>query len=151
MLHYLIDGYNLLFALPQLPPGTWVEKRLGLLMWLTQTRPQGRNQATVVFDNRQGWGNQDHYSDITLVYTSGETADDWIIRKTRETKNPRILVVVSNDKGIQRMIRGTGARWMSADAFIRVTTGNAPSAPDDEAASENTTITDELRRRWLGD
>jgi len=151
MLHYLIDGYNVLFAFPEMPPGTWIEKRLGLLLWLSQVRPQGKNPSTVVFDNRQGWGNEEHHHDITVVYTSGETADDWIIRKVRETKNPRVLVVVSNDKGIRQMIQGTGARWMSAQFFMHSTKTPAPAVPPEMPTEAKQTITDELRRRWLSD
>ena len=136
MLHYLIDGYNVLFALPQMPRGTWLEKRLGLLLWITQIRPQGNNAASVIFDNRQGWGNTEHYHGIEVIYTSGETADDWIIRKVRETGNARILVVVSNDKGIQRMIRGTGAKWMSADAFVTETRAQHPPRSSGLASGE---------------
>jgi predicted RNA-binding protein with PIN domain len=150
MLHYLIDGYNLLFALPQMPPGTWLEKRAGLLLWLTQVRPQGQNDATVVFDNRQGWGNQENYHGMSIVYTSGETADDWISNKVREIKNPRILVVVSNDKGIQRMIKGTGAKWLSAHDFLAsVKTHRPPTAHQDIPAGDRALITDEFKQRWL--
>ena len=152
MLHYLIDGYNLLFALPQMPQGTWLEKRLGLMLWLSQTRPQGRNLATIVFDNRQGWGDEEQHQDVTVVYTSGETADDWIASKVRSTKNPRILVVVSNDKGIQKMIRGTGARWMSAHYFVASTQKpQTPAPPPEMPTGDKDKITDELRKRWLAD
>jgi len=152
MLHYIIDGYNVLFALPQMPPGTWLEKRLGLLLWLTQVRPQGKNAATVVFDNRQGWGNQENYHGMSIVYTSGETADDWISAKVRETKNPRVLVVVSNDKGIQRMIKGTGAKWLSAHDFLAAAkTHNPQTAPPEMAGSDRELITDEFTQRWTDD
>jgi predicted RNA-binding protein with PIN domain len=152
MLHYLVDGYNLLYALPQMPAGSWQDKRLERLKWLLKAKPYGKNQATVIFDNRQGWGNEERYFDLSIIYTSGETADDWIIRKVRETNNPRVLVVVSNDKGIERMIRGTGARWTSAQYFVNAAPSEEPSAPPTEAENQNrSTITDELRKRWLGD
>lgn len=151
MPHYMVDGYNLLFALPQMPPGTWLEKRMALLAWLTQVRPQGRNPTTVVFDNRQGWGNEEHFQDLSIVYTAGETADDWISRKVRESNNPRILIVVSNDKGIQRMIKGTGARWHSAHEFIASARPTPRPQLEDTDQNDRSHITDELRRRWLGD
>lgn len=151
MLHYLIDGYNLLYALPEMPPGTWLEKRQQLLQWLVGVRPMGQNAATVVFDNRQGWGNQDHYQGMAIVYTSGETADDWISNKVRETKNPRILIVVSNDKGIQRMIKGTGAKWLSAHDFLASAKMPKKRASRELPTGDRDLITDELRQRWLND
>lgn len=153
MLHYLIDGYNVLFALPQMPPGTWLEKRVGLLLWLSQMRPQGKNLATVVFDSRQGLGDKGNYHEIDVIFTAGETADDWIIRRVRQAPNPRMLVVVSDDQGIHRMVKGTGVHGVSAREFIRrVKTPAASSRPVPalEPALQDR-ITDEMRRRWLAD
>src|ERR1700687_3943000 len=112
--HFLIDGYNLLYALPHLPPGSWPEKRRQLLTFLTARRPQGKNPATVVFDSREGLGDQFKDKDLTVVFTAGETADDWISAHVRQAANPRALIVVSNDKGVRALVRGTGARFQSA-------------------------------------
>ena len=104
-LHYLVDGYNLLYALPDIPPGPWPTKREILIELLLTSQPQGHNRLTVVFDSRQGFGDHAKKGGIEIFYTASETADDWIARKVRETSNPRTLVVVSNDKGIRTMIR----------------------------------------------
>ena len=146
--HYLIDGYNVLYAFPKMPPGTWEARRSALLLWLTKERPYGRNRATVVFDSRQGSGNWTRRGEIEVVYTAGETADEWISAMTRSAKNPRALVVVSNDKGIRDLVRGTGAKWMSAESFIqkkpsRPSPSTEPLPPDD--------ITKEFEDRWLKD
>jgi predicted RNA-binding protein with PIN domain len=150
-IHYLIDGYNLIYAWPDIPRGSWQEKRQVLLDFLKQQRPQGKNPATVVFDSREGSGNQRRENDITVVYTAGGTADDWISDQVRREPNPRSIVVVSNDKGIQHLIRGTGARFLSADQFLK--TASSPRPPKNrtndtspEAAGE---ITDELKKKWL--
>src|SRR4051794_11164522 len=115
---YLIDGYNLLFALPQLPAGSWQEKRTRLLIFLQEKRPQGKNPATIVFDSREGLGDQAELGDLRVVFTAGETADDWISAKVRQTVNPQALVVVSNDLGIRTLVRGTGARFVTATDFL---------------------------------
>ncbi len=39
MPHYFIDGYNLLFALPEMPSGAWMDKRQKLLRWLIDSLP----------------------------------------------------------------------------------------------------------------
>jgi predicted RNA-binding protein with PIN domain len=156
MFHYLLDGYNILFALPQMPPGTWQEKRLALLLWLIKTRPQGNNFVTAVFDSRQGLGDQGRYQDIDVVFTAGETADDWISRRVRRGPNPKLFVVVSDDQGIRKQIGGTGARWMSSQEFVA--RAKEPSAPKPQTPlklpSDNydkDVITDEFRKRWLQD
>ena len=115
-LHYLIDGYNLLRA-PRIPPGTWQKKREALLKLLSSRRPYGRNQATVIFDSRQGGGERQARGRVEVLFAPG-SADDWIIEQVREVRNRRVVVVVSDDQGLRRMIRGTGTRWLSCAAFM---------------------------------
>ena len=155
MLHYLIDGYNLLYAMPQLPGGTWQEKRTQLLEWLLKDRPYGRNVVTVVFDNKKGMGGSDTFAELGIVFTDHETADEWISRRVRQTLNPRVMVVVTDDMGLRRQIQGTGAKWMGATEFTTVsqamTAAPAPSAAQmrKENPPANDTITQEFRKKWL--
>ena len=149
--HYLIDGYNLIYAWPNIPPGSWQKKRQVLLDFLKQRRPQGKNPVTVVFDSREGSGNESRNADMTVVYTAGETADDWISHKVRGVPNPGSLIVVSNDKGLRAQVRGTGAKFILATDFLN--TGMAsPARKSDrqanlpEAAQE---ITEEFEKKWL--
>ena len=134
-----------------MPPGPWRAKREFLLNFLKKHRPQGHNAATVVFDSREGSGNKSVEGGIAVIYTAGETADDWISYTVREATNPRLFVVVSNDKGIQNLIRGTGAKFLSADQFLKTSSKPRPhkdpiSDTPPRAAEE---ITDELKKRWL--
>ena len=146
---YIIDGYNLLYAMEDVPAGAWEERRAALVRWLELRKPQGRNALRVVFDSRQGSGDRMRQGDVDIVYTSGQTADEWIADHVRAVGNPRLLVVVSNDKGIRTLVRGTGAKWMSASEFLaekrrpRETSGAAKRVHDEEA------ITHEFIQRWL--
>jgi len=146
MPHFYIDGYNLLFALPEMPAGTWMEKRHALLLWISDYRPQGQNPVTVVFDSRQGLGDREVVSGLDVVYTAGETADDWIIKRVRQISNPRAAIVITDDQGIRHMIRGTGARWQSAHDFIGL--AQKPRTPDRRRAEHLDQITEELRRNY---
>ena len=74
---------------------------------------------TVVFDSRQGAGDRHSHHAIEVIYTASETADDWISRRVREVSNPRIVVVVTNDKGLQQLVRGTGAKVLSNEEFMK--------------------------------
>jgi predicted RNA-binding protein with PIN domain len=146
---YLIDGYNLLYALPQMPAGSWQDKREALIAWLKKRRPQGKNAVTLVFDSRQGLGDRMVHDDITVVYTAGETADDWIGDQVRKVANPRALIVVSNDRGVQILVKGTGARFMSSTDFLpKASSSDAVSQKKDTAASR-LDITEELKKKWL--
>ncbi len=148
-LHYLVDGFNLLFALPEIPTGSWEAKRAALVEWISTNRPQGNNSLTIVFDSRQGLGDRSTSAQLEIVYTAGETADDWISAKVRSVANPRIVVVVSNDRGIHTLVRGTGAKVVTSDAFIQAARkkslpSHPPSLPDDLHD-----ITDEFKKKWL--
>src|SRR5690349_21512057 len=105
--HYLIDGYNLLFALPEIPKGTWPEKRAELLDFLERRRPHGNNALTVVFDSREGLGDKLRQNNLMVIFTAGETADDYISAYVRRASHPRMLIVVSNDQGIRTLVKGT--------------------------------------------
>ena len=148
---YLIDGYNLLYAMDEMPSGSWQDKREKLIAFLKARRPQGQNPITVVFDNREGPGSQLQNQDVTIVFTSGETADDWIGTQVRQVPNPRSLVVVSNDQGIRNLVRGTGARFMAVKDFLKeAPSSGKPSNPTGRSAPSNDSeITDELKRKWL--
>jgi predicted RNA-binding protein with PIN domain len=82
---------------------------------------------------------------MEAMYTAGESADEWIIRTVRETSNPRTLVVVSDDHGIQLMIRGTGGKSIGSRDFIRPT-ARRPARRSSENLDE---IMEELTKKWV--
>lgn len=146
-IHYLIDGYNLLYALKEIPKGTLMEKRAKVLSLLRERVPQGKNSLTVVFDSREGEGNRVKEQGVQVIYTAGETADDRIIHMVRTAANPRIMIVVSNDKGIQHLIKGTGAKFLFVDDFLKPARSSTPRPKPHDM--EDDSITEELRRKWL--
>jgi len=105
---------------------------------------------TIIFDSRDGGGSRTQKGAIEIVYTAGESADDWIIQAVRKASNPRIVVVVTNDQAIRRLIRGTGAKWIPTEEFLR-----KPSAPshrsntEDENSARAEEITEEFKKKWL--
>jgi predicted RNA-binding protein with PIN domain len=145
--HYLLDGYNLLYALPEMPAGSWEAKRTALLQKLAREKPQGNNRVTVVFDSREGSGSHSRIGTIEVAYTAGETADDWISLFVRRAVNPRVLIVVTDDQGLRRLIRGTGAKGLGSREFW----GKArkPLPPESPPLINTDSITEELRKKWL--
>jgi predicted RNA-binding protein with PIN domain len=148
---FLIDGYNLLYAFPHLPPGSLQDKRQQLLTFLKERRPQGNNPVTVVFDSREGAGDQFHDKELTVVYTAGGTADEWISAQVRKAAHPRALVVVSNDQGIRALVRGTGARFLPATEFLKAAESSSTHQADPRRQPPNTAqeITEEFKEKWL--
>jgi predicted RNA-binding protein with PIN domain len=149
-LHYLIDGYNLLYALPEIPRGPWPTKREILIELLLSSKPQGNNRLTVIFDSREGLGDRLRRGAIEVIFTASETADDWIARRVRETSNARMLVVVSNDQGIRTLIRGTGAKWLSTQDFLKPSKSTPiPVKPPKMDSETSDSITEEFKKKWL--
>jgi predicted RNA-binding protein with PIN domain len=147
--HYLLDGYNVLYALPEMPAGSWEQKRDALLHQIVRDKPHGNNRITIIFDSREGPGGQSRLGDLQVVYTSGETADDWISQYVRRAANPRSLVVVSDDQGLRRMVRGTGAKGMGTREFWQKPKRRPGSPSETEAPIDADSITDEFRKKWL--
>lgn len=153
---YWIDGYNLLYAFPDIPIGHFDAKRAALLRFLKEKRPQGRNPAVVVFDSREGGSPRTAQGDLEVVFAAG-SADDWIASQLRRAgRRAAAVTVVTNDQGIRGMVRGTGARWMSADDFIRRAAPRHRPAQGEGPLSEKPSnsealdeVTRELMRRWL--
>ncbi len=146
--HYIIDGYNLLYALPEMPEGSWQEKREALLRFLQTARPQGKNLCTVVFDSRQGLGDRYQSGDLHVIFTHGETADDRISQMVRELYTVNNVIVVSNDRGIQQMIGGTGAKFLKADDFLKsAAKSKSGFLSADKKPLDH--ITDEFKKKWL--
>jgi predicted RNA-binding protein with PIN domain len=139
----------MLYALSDFPAGTWEAKRESLLRRLADQKPFGHHAVTVVFDSREGGGSQTRRGALQVVYTASETADDWLARHVRTVQNPRLCVVVSDDKGLRHMIGGTGAHWMSTEEFWRQ--AKTPRSPgrSHPASVDKDAITDELKKKWL--
>lgn len=98
---------------------TLEEGRGLLLAWLNASAPQGssRNAVTVVFD-----GNAEHFSApatgaAKVVFTRGESADDYIKRVVERSADKKKFVVVSDDKGIKLYVRALGAGVLSVREF----------------------------------
>ena len=90
-LQYILDGYNVLYALSEIPAGSWQAKRQALLNKLVADRPHGRNALIIVFDSREGMGDRGRANGIDVVFTAGETADEWISQHVRQAPNPRVI------------------------------------------------------------
>jgi len=147
---YLIDAYNLLYAFADIPSGSLQVKREALMRWIQDHRPQGRNAVMLVFDSRDGEGNRYSSADMQIVFTAGTSADDWISAHVRTTRRPAATVVVTNDQGLRRMVRGTGAKWMSCDEFLQLAAPPkkaVPSNAQNNAARDE--ITKDLMNEWL--
>lgn len=116
-MHYLIDGYNLLFRL--LVPDNKIEAyRESLIKILLKQTEEKKMYMTVVFDahNQKTDGYRTHKGMLEIVYTDfGQTADAYILNHLE----PETIVVTSDDH-LARHVRNSGYQTISINKFIKL-------------------------------
>ncbi|MCP4649024.1 MAG: hypothetical protein GY853_02925 [PVC group bacterium] len=157
-LHYIIDGYN---VIKQVTFFTGKKLRAGrdsLVHFIEQHRPQGssKNEVTVVFDGKAEFDNPQIKSATEVIFSKNETADDKIKRMVEHSRNPKRIVVVSDDKAIVFYCRSLGARIKTVKEFLNDSRIPEKVKPDFEGAdkpdlSSNAAqeITEQLKDIWL--
>lgn len=132
---FLIDGHNLIAALPDLrldDPHDEVWLVLRLRLWAAR---EGR-KAVVVFDRGLPGGRSRELSGsgVEVVFASQvcSTADAVIGERLRRLRNPGGWTVVTSDREVQAAARAVGAQVMPSPTFAAQMTPPTPpeTAPD---------------------
>jgi predicted RNA-binding protein with PIN domain len=162
-LHYILDGYNIIQSGPDelLAKGTLQGKReylLGLLKTFLNNGAAGM-QVTVVFDGPESlpfFGSEpssSYYYGIKVVFSEGRTADARIEELVGKLANTGETVVVTNDRGLRRLIATSGVRFMGVDDFARKImpgqNSGKPRGPGEVEISMAESINNELKDIWL--
>ncbi|MEX1013005.1 MAG: NYN domain-containing protein [Waddliaceae bacterium] len=64
--------------------------------------------------------NRSHLGDLEVHYTaSGESADDYIIDYLPHMGNPKLITLVTSDKGLARRAKGLGVHTQSVEKFTQ--------------------------------
>jgi uncharacterized protein len=117
-MRYLIDGYNLMYALGLVRKNggraAWDRGRRTLLDWLADRLGDGATAVTVIFDAQNSLGGvvQETHRGLRILRDRGRTADDMIEDLLRDERSPQTLTVVSNDVRVRDAAtrRGTDVR-----------------------------------------
>jgi predicted RNA-binding protein with PIN domain len=110
----LVDGNNLL---GRLGGGT----REGLVTELCEVARRKRKRLTVVFDGPPDPGRPkvQGFGDVTVVYAAPRSADEEIVRRIREARDPRSVTVVTDDRALASAVAAAGARLSGIEIFER--------------------------------
>jgi predicted RNA-binding protein with PIN domain len=166
-LHYVLDGYNIMNKLFACRGRALKDGRDQLLRYIRANRPQGKNRATIIFDGRSGeeeqfflWGRSQALDfsgpeDIKVAFSKNGSADEWIKALVRHSRNPKVLIVITDDRQLQFAVRSLGARTKSVEEFLKTAkpkplrhkTGVGPKEPVCENLARR--ITSELEKIWL--
>lgn len=122
---FLVDGNNLL---GRLGGGT----REGLVSELAQLARLRRTRLTVVFDGppEHGRPKVQALGDVTVVCAAPLTADEEIVRRLRESRDPKGLTVITDDRALTSAVKSAGGRAEGIEGFRREASSrlNAPAA-----------------------
>jgi predicted RNA-binding protein with PIN domain len=148
MPHYFVDGYNVIRSTEAFQAPALRDQREKLLRFIEDKKPQGANRVTVVFDGRADVSSPAWTGTTAVVFSPGKDADKVIKDRVDELANPRDAVVVTNDRSIQRWVRGVGARVMSCDQFLAAGRGPAARRRSALSAQDVEEINEELKKLW---
>jgi len=117
-----------------------------------------KNKVTIVFDGYPTMNNPLCPSgDCELLFSQDESADDRIRHLVEHIGNPRIVVVITDDRSVQFHAKAAGASVMGVEEFI---TAKAASAADrlrktdrkiELSSVDEARINNELRKLWLNE
>lgn len=107
----LIDGNNLL--------GQKGVTRETLVRELADLARARRKRVTVVFDGppEHGRPKVQQLGDVTVVYAAPRSADEEIVRRVREARDPRGVTVVTDDRVLSESVDAAGGRTLPVASF----------------------------------
>ncbi len=120
-MHYLIDGYNLLFYRGE-SKSSLQSQRQTIVHSLQKEFGLLHLEGMVIFDGSHRAGEQSglsYKSPLIIAYShQGQTADQYILEKLECAKIPANITVVTNDKFLSSQARGYGAHSLTVQAFL---------------------------------
>ncbi len=149
-LHYLIDGYNVIWSHERFLGGTLQSQRERLLRFIEDERPTGspRNEITVVFDGREDVDSPPWRGVARVIFSVGQDADTVIKKKVDALTNPSIAIVVTDDIAIQRWVKAAKAKVLSCKDFLALATPKTTQRPAGIDPTVRTQINEEFGRIW---
>ena len=156
MVHYIIDGYNVVKQLQFLTDKKLKDGRDGLVRLLQTERPQGsiKNRVTIVFDGNSEslmpTSIKEKYN-IEIIFSDDEIADDKIKRLVKKSANPRNICVVTDDRELRDAVKMYGAKPLHVNEFIKPKEVIKYPGRNEKIIKieERQKITQELKKIWL--
>ncbi|NGX57123.1 MAG: hypothetical protein K940chlam3_00006 [Chlamydiae bacterium] len=118
-MHYIIDGYNLLFRLIQSRENLEISRR-SFIQDLDEKAELLKLDITVVFDGhfQEDEGTRTHYRNLEIIFSSyGESADELIVSELSSSLDVRNEVVVTSDRDLAWRAKKLHAKTESTETF----------------------------------
>ncbi|MEO0197750.1 MAG: NYN domain-containing protein [candidate division WOR-3 bacterium] len=139
---YIIDGYNVLYSTSF---KRWIEKfglesaRNHLINFIRSYK----KKFIIVFDGRENYPSPNIPN---VIFTKGESADEYIKRFIKNYHNKSEIVVISNDKSIRDFARKLNIKSMSVNEFLN--SANRKELLKREKEIDFDKITEEIKKEW---
>ena len=142
----IVDGNNLI---GRLGGGT----RDGLVTELCEVARRKRRRLTVVFDGppEAGRAKVQAFGDVQVVYAAPRSADEEIVRRIREARDPRGVTVVTDDRALASAVAAAGARTAGIEFFQRDASARMSAPPPAETGKPAGAGNPKEWERWFSD
>ncbi|MEL7431009.1 MAG: NYN domain-containing protein [Chlamydiota bacterium] len=131
-MHYLVDGYNLLFSLQD--SEDLRKNREQFLQTLEDHVRVFRSLVTIVFDGKSAYGEESGYayfSSFLVVFSPhNQTADEYIVEKILFSSSPANFTVITQDKALIQSVRKAKAHTKPVQWFLRWVEKHADQAEE---------------------
>ena len=137
-MQWLIDGHNLIGQMPTLRLDD-PNDEAKLVEYLRRYRARTGHRLTVIFDAGPEYrvAETKKSGGVTVQFAPhGQTADQMIVRRLRQVKNPQGWGVVSSDRAVQQAARQARVRVLAAREFVQQLLQSSPAAPEDDRGSQ---------------
>jgi uncharacterized protein len=148
MRHYIIDGHNVLHAsaiMRKILLKTETIAYSSLIMLCERFQMTRNITLTIIFD---GFPPEDFTSasgDVTICFSHKRNADSIIRNLIAERKNPRLLIIVSNDHEIRNFARIHGCGLLTAEEFLQSPNRSSPDSASEKPTHDDTSVAEWLR------
>ncbi|MEM8629220.1 MAG: NYN domain-containing protein [Chlamydiota bacterium] len=135
-MHYLVDGYNVLFSISQ--SEDLQKKREAFLANLDEHAASFSSIMTVVFDGHHRLGEESGYqyfADFLVIFSPGtQTADEYILETLFASSCPSSFTVITEDRGLTRQVKSGGGHVRGVRWFLHwiVKKSRVPKEKPDE-------------------
>jgi len=132
-MHYIIDGYNLIFNISNRSFGL-EDNRKEILNNLKITFLDIESNLKIVFDGKGPDISFESFQLIQVIFTPEKmSADDYILEIVSTSLHPSRITVVSSDKSLNRQCKYLGANIMVIKEFLNWIKKRSSKRPEETA------------------
>jgi predicted RNA-binding protein with PIN domain len=135
--HYIVDGYNLIHAIPSLKKllaHDAFQAREQLAYLISRLTFKKKFRCTIVFDGVKPPAPPPTHSPVHIVFSSPHTADARIKSMIEQSKNRSQLVVISSDREILNFARVCSCTTHTSKHFSNLLFEEADKGEEKDAA-----------------